>query len=670
MKVSRSLGLILTVGGVVVGVLVGHALFSPNSGDGKTGVASRADVKDATRWTCSMHPQIKRDQPGKCPICDMELIPMKDAGEEGDDDAGAVLRMSPRARKLAEIATSPVERKYVDVDIRLTGKIEHDQTLTDDVSAHFPGRIEKLYVEYVGMPIKRGDHMAEIFSPELSVLQDEFLLSLKELEAAEQSNSAQRLRDARKTLRSVKSKMNVWGLVPKQIDEIAKRGTVSERVTLYSPASGVVVAKNVKEGEYFKTGDVLFSVADLSHLWVMLEAYEIDVPWIHYGQDVVFEVAAWPGREFNGKIVYIAPEMERRSRIVPVRANVANPDGELRPGMFVRAVVKATVGEDGVVVGETFAGRWICPMHPEVVEDSPGQCGICGMDLVEAETLPSLKQVKTRKDVGPALVIPASAPLVTGERAVVYVDLGEGKYEGRTIKLGPRAGDDYVVIDGLTAGERVVTNGSFKIDGDLQIKAKPSMMGARKPPFHSTAEKANASQETVKTDSSSAVSNERVKTRVRTLVSDYFAIQDALASDDAAAAGEATNAMLETVRKDMRDDGLDAGAAERFQADLKNLETTLERLSETSSIESARERFEKLSTLIEGLVRRYGVDGEGAIFKARCPMAFDNAGADWLQSDENIRNPYFGSSMYRCGEIKERLHPPGKPRASNDDSKE
>ena len=201
--------------------------------------------------------------------------------------------------------------------------------------------------------------------------------------------------------------------------------------------------------------------------------------WIRYGQEVEFETEAYPGEVFTGTISFIDPVLDAKTRTVKLRVNVENPDGKLKPEMFVRAVVRAKVAQGGRVMDEAMAGKWICPMHPGVVKDEVGSCDICGMDLVTTESLGYVK-VDTPKEA--PLVIPASAPLITGKRAVVYVQLPEREtptYEGREVVLGPRAGDYYIVKSGLDEGEVVVTSGNFKIDSALQIRARPSMMSPK-----------------------------------------------------------------------------------------------------------------------------------------------------------------------------------------------
>jgi Cu(I)/Ag(I) efflux system membrane fusion protein len=261
-----------------------------------------------------------------------------------------------------------------------------------------------------------------------------------------------------------------------QIADVERNGNASDDITIFSPISGVVIHKNAVEGMYVETGTRVYTLADLTRLWVKLDAYESDLPWLRYGEQVEFSTQSLPGETFRGRISFIDPVLTADTRTVKVRVNVPNTDGRLKPGMFVRAVARPRVASDGSVVDSSLAGKWISPMHPEIVKDEPGQCDICGMDLVRAEEFGLLTDEAA---VEMPLVIPVTAPLLTGKRAVVYVRVpGQDRptFEGREVVLGPRAGDYYIVREGLREGERVVTNGAFKIDSALQIVAKPSMM--------------------------------------------------------------------------------------------------------------------------------------------------------------------------------------------------
>ena len=429
----------------------------------------------ASVWTCSMHPHIKLPKAGKCPICFMDLIPL----ESGDHNAGGLreLSVSENSARLMQLETVEVERRFVTASVRMVGKIEYDETRVSYITAWVPGRLDRLFVDYTGVPVKKGDHMVYLYSPELLSAQEELLQAIKSAKELENSDVSLVRETTEATVDAAREKLRLWGLTAKQIGDIETRGKANDHVTVYAPAGGIVVHKDAQEGMYVNTGTRIYTIADLSQVWVNLDAYESDLAWLRYGQHVEFTAEAYPGETFGGVISFIHPVLNQATRTVKVRVNVPNDDGRLKPGMFVRAVAEARVATGGRVMDTALAGKWISPMHPEVVKDEPGACDVCGMPLVRAESLGYVGQEPRVGDK--PLVIPASAPLLTGKRAVVYVavpDKEKPTYEGREIVLGPRAGDYYVVAHGLEEGERIVTKGSFKLDAELQIRAKPSMM--------------------------------------------------------------------------------------------------------------------------------------------------------------------------------------------------
>jgi len=431
----------------------------------------RTDVNGM--WTCSMHPQIQQPRPGKCPICAMDLIPV------GGGPAMVDLRqieISPAARQLMNIQVRPVERRYVTTQVRMVGKVEFDETRLRRIAARIPGRIDRLYVDYTGIEVRQGDHLVHLYSPELYSAQQELIQALR----------SQRQRDEQPTRRtlpgidlvdSAREKMRLLGVTDEQIREIEDQEQPTSHLTIYAPIGGVVIEKQKQEGDYIQTGDQIYTLADLSQVWVQLDAYESDLIWLRYGQEVSFTTEAYPAEKFTGRIAFISPVLDDRTRTVTIRVNVANPELKLKPNMFVRGIAEAEIASGGRVIDADLAGKWISPMHPEIVKDQPGDCDICGMPLVRAETLGYVSTEDLLTE--PPLVIPASAVLWTGTRAIVYVevpDTDQPTFEGREIVLGPRAGDFYLVRNGLAAGEHVVTQGNFKIDSALQIQARPSMM--------------------------------------------------------------------------------------------------------------------------------------------------------------------------------------------------
>lgn len=391
------------------------------------GLEAAADEQGNITWTCSMHPQIQLPEPGNCPICFMELIPL----QRRDDSAATSLReieISEDARRLAGIETEPVQRLDVDVQTRMVGKVDYDETRVRSITAWTGGRVDKMYVDYTGKVVRQGQPMVSIYSPELLTAQAELIEARKALDDLRDSKLPLIRNTAARTVEAAREKLRLLGLKKGQIDAMVREGKPSDHITLYAPQGGVVLTKEVNEGQYVKTGSAIYSIADLSVVWVILEAYESDLPWVEPGQQVAFQTEAYPGKTFKGTVVYIDPVVTEKTRTVRVRLEVPNADGSLKPGMLVRAV-----------------------RHKD------------GAAAREAE---------------PRLVIPATAPLITGKRAVVYVENPEipGRYEGREIVLGPRANEYYIVRSGLEEGERVVTRGNFKIDSAVQIIAKPSMM--------------------------------------------------------------------------------------------------------------------------------------------------------------------------------------------------
>lgn len=507
----------------VVGTCVGSSI---------TGVADSASAESQAAkevWTCSMHPEVRMpgpgkcpkcsmdlilaeapevkekpvknvkyacsmfclppmDKPGKCPVCGMDMVAVEDDGAGDDDASQRTLTLSLAARKLASIETTPVERKFVSIETRMVGKVEYDETRLGVITARMPGRLDRLYVDFTGVSVKKGDHLVYLYSPDLFAAQEELIQALKAVESSADSTYQRYHQTTADSLEAARSKLTLWGLTDEQVEEIETRGTASQHMTIYAPMGGVVIKKHAVEGKYVATGDPIYTIADLSRVWVKLDAYESDLGRLRYGQRVEFVSEAYPGETFHGTIAFIDPVLDTRTRTVKVRVNVTNKDGRLKPGMFVRAIVRAKIATGGRVVDAALAGKWISPMHPEIVKDGPGTCDVCGMALVPAESLGFLSA--DAPNAKAPLVIPISAPLRTGKRAVVYVadPQEEGKYEGREIVLGPRAGEYYLVLKGLAEGERVVTRGNFKIDSAMQIQSRTSMMnpkGTAAQPVHS-----------------------------------------------------------------------------------------------------------------------------------------------------------------------------------------
>jgi len=303
----------------------------------------------------------------------------------------------------------------------------------------------------------------------------------------------------------------------------------------------------------------------------------------------------------------------------------------LKPGMFVRGTVHARVAKGGKVMDPDLAGKWIAPMHPEIVRDEPGNCPICEMALVKAEDLGYVSP--SDEDARP-LVVPATAVLRTGKRAVVYVEKPDAErptYEGREIVLGPRTGDYYLVRQGLAEGERVVTNGNFNIDSALQIRAMPSMM----------------SMEGESPEEGGDFPTFRIA--LAPLYEMYLNAQSHLATDQLTGAQEAFKHLRHLV------DGVDmtlveGDAHDAWMSANRQLKNAAQQMQEATNLEAARRAFELSSKAVIALEKRFGHSGEKTFVEIFCPMAFDR-GAAWLQTSTDIRNPYYGEQMIDCGNI-------------------
>mgnify|MGYP001561872368 CR=1 FL=1 len=594
-------------------------------------------------WTCSMHPQIRQPKPGKCPICFMDLIPV---ASSGDDLGERQISFSQAAIKLMEIATAPVERKFVTAEIRMVGKIDYDEAQVKNITAWVPGRIDRLYVDFTGTTVSKGDHMVELYSPELISAQAELLQAVKAAGNVKTETSELVTRTTLATLDASREKLRLLGLTDEQISKIESSGKTVTHITIYSPIGGIVIHKDATVGTYVTTGMPVYTVADLSRLWVKLDAYESDLLWIRYGQKVEFTTEAYPGEVFEGTINFIDPVLNGQTRTVKLRVNVDNVDGKLKPEMFIRAMVRSQVAAGGRVMVPDMAGKWICPMHPSVVKTEPGTCDICGMNLVTTESLGYV--VDTPKEA--PLVIPASAPLITGTRAVVYVQVPDKEkptFEGRGIILGPRAGDYYLVKEGLTEGERVVTRGNFKIDASLQIQAKPSMMSAEPP--QAATEQPPGGQEPLR---EIAGVPGAFREQIWGFVEKYSLLHEALAADDKDGAVKAAQSAIQALSQ--VDMSLVSGKShEAWMGSVARMNKALGAIKEGVQIEAARQAFELLSNELIAAIRQFGIPENRVLYRLHCPMAFNNKGADWLQRDENTRNPYFGASMLKCGEVAE-----------------
>jgi Cu(I)/Ag(I) efflux system membrane fusion protein len=398
---------------LISGFFIGWLIFHPSN---KTELKHDhlTETLQETIWTCAMHPQIRMQQSGKCPICGMDLIPLSRSGADFlDPDA---VRMTPEAAQLANVLTSVVSKQTPVKEVRLYGKIQADERLLQNQVAHIPGRIESLTVNFTGESIVIGQTLGKIYSPELITAQQELLEAFKTKENQPDIYEA------------AKERLRQWKLTDKQITEIEVSGRIQNTVNIISTTDGIVISRRVNTGDYVSQGMVLFDIADLSKVWIMFDAYESDLQFLHEGEKISFTIQALPGNNYSGKIIFIDPVIDPVTRVAGVRVEANNGSGKLKPGMFVTGIVSSSV--------EGYKNN---------------------------------------------LVIPRSSVLWTGKRSVVYVKQpgsADPIFKMREIELGPVLGDSYIVKEGLMEGEEIVTQGTFSVDAAAQLEGKPSMMNS------------------------------------------------------------------------------------------------------------------------------------------------------------------------------------------------
>ncbi len=481
---------------------------------------------DILFWTCGMHPSIRQDGPGKCPICHMDLVPMRatDQQEASAEDVLARLVLTEQARALSQIETVPVTFRRLEHEINTTGRLTLDERRVAHVHTRIGGWIDEVFVEFTGVDVAPGDPLVSIYSEELVTAQLEYLLALRNLERLRESSFERARQGADALLEASRQRLLRWEITEEQIAELERTRQTNDHLILYyqpppdTPQGGVVTERRAVEGMRVNRGDRLYTVADLTTLWMMADIYEYEMAWVEVGQRVEITTSAYPGRVFEGEIAFIEPILDAVSRAVQVRVDVLNPDMELRPEMWVDARVRVPLDRSNEVLQRMRVDaqrRWAerraqseplevaatspttqpttqpttvpedlfaCPMHPEVTGSSPEEsCPICGMFL---EPVQASEPALAWEDApeGTVLAIPDLALVRTGQREIVYEEEEPGVYNGREVITGPTG---HVMIDGqrelyvpvlagLEPGMRVVTRGNFLLDSQTNLTGAAS----------------------------------------------------------------------------------------------------------------------------------------------------------------------------------------------------
>ncbi len=582
---------------LVAGMAMGWLFFGNSNTQAKSSEELVISTKNEV-YTCSMHPQIRSNEPGNCPLCGMTLIPVgNEAGEVGSENT---VFMSKTAMQLANIRTARVGIGKAQKQLRLTGKVEVDERKTKTQSSHLSGRIEDLFVSFTGEQITKGQLLANIYSPELVTAQQEFLEALKVI------NESPELYEA------ARQKLLNWKLSPSEIDKLEGSKQVREVFPIYADINGFVLEQLVQLGDYISKGEGLYKVADLSNVWIMFDVFEKDLPWVKLGNKIEFTTTALPGKKFTGKISYIDPVLHPKTRASKARIEYVNQSGMLKPEQFVT----------GVILGNSAKDR-------------------------HEIAIPNTAVMWTGK---------RSVVYVQSD------EQKEGHFEMREVTIGPSLGDSVIIEAGLQEDEIIAINGAFNIDAAAQLEGKPSMMspqGGAVMTGHNHGKKnekpkVNEDHSNHKTNSNEKAIPVSFRKQQGSLLVAYLGVKDGLVKDDM----DKAKASLEDMQKSLAqiDMALVKGDEHKmWMTQQSTLTQQLDKIKMAENIEELRTYFANLSSSLLELVKYYKpLHSEfDTLYEQHCPMAIGGKGASWLSKEQDVRNPYFGNSMLGCGSSTE-----------------
>jgi Cu(I)/Ag(I) efflux system membrane fusion protein len=595
--------------------------FSGGNGE----AVEEAGGGEEKRYICPMMCTPPSTEPGRCPVCAMELVEATGGG--GGD--GISVTIEPSARRLVGIQTAMSKMGEVNRTIRTIGSIDFDESQLSTISAYIDGRLEKMYANYAGVKVNEGDDLALIYSPQLYTAQTEFITSMNS------DGKIGRFQIAGGDLNKMaRENLAELGMTQSQIDQLGKSGKPMSRIRIKSPQSGTVIEKSAVEGDYVKTGHKLYRVADLSSVWLMLDLFPDDASAVRFGQQVEAEIQSMPGEVFTGRVAFIDPTVNPKTRTVRVRVEIMNFDGKLRPGDYATARVTVPAIPMDQVYDPALANKFISPMHPQVIRDEPGKCPLCDMDLVPTSQLGFASQPLPMQQV---VTVPRDAVLLAGENSVIYVETEPGRFEIRRVTVGPMNRKEAVIVEGLSAGETVATGGNFLIDSQMQLAGNPSLMDPTKAPSYSPGplELPQTNPVMLATDAG--------KQFDRTYDA-YFEIQCAMAADQTP-----PPVALNTLIEGLRELEMSAEVPDEAQRRFATARRAASRMD--GSLETAREAYRGVShAMLKAATVARGPKTAVKLTHYYCPMV-PGGGGDWMQPGGELQNPYWGSEMLTCGEV-------------------
>ncbi|NOY52408.1 MAG: efflux RND transporter periplasmic adaptor subunit [Deltaproteobacteria bacterium] len=548
---------------------------------GKSSANGGRKARKVKYWQAPMDPTYIRDKPGKSPM-GMDLIPVYE-GEEDKSEPGTI-RIDPVTVQDIGVRTAPVERRALSRTIRTVGRVGYDERRVEHIHTKMEGWVEKLYVDFLGQDVDKGTALLSIYSPELVSTQQEYLLALKYKKSLGASPFSTVSEGADTLLSSTRKRLELFDITSRQIDQIEKSNEIRKDLVLHSPTRGVVIDKKVQEGMYVKPGMNLYTIADISDVWVYADIYEYELPWLRLGQDVKMTLSYLPGRAYRGKISYIYPFLDKKTRTVKVRMEFRNPDWKLKPDMYANVSIRSRVSKS-------------------------------------------------------TLVIPEEAILRSGEKNIVILSRGEGKFLPRDVKLGAEGEGYYQILSGLTEGERVVTSAQFLIDSESNLKeAINKMLEAKKVPAKKTAMKEMKNMKGMKT---APPLPETIRTSMERILEDYLVIQRKLKSDTLEGIKPSVVEMATLAEK------IKVADKDRSLAGTTRALTVSAPELLSGNIKTVRKGFKTISQALADYVKDRDPKGARALGLSifYCPMVKE----PWLQKGTTAENPYLGKKMLNCG---------------------
>lgn len=551
MKTDRKT-IIIVLSTLIIGLLLGWLIFGStgSSNDGEN-LSQHSHVDEETIWTCSMHPQIRQNEPGACPICGMDLIPLEDEQNDGIDPNS--ISMSATAMQLANVQTAVVGAINHVKEVRLNGKIQEDERLLFSQSSHVPGRIENLKVNFTGDYVQKGQVIASVYSPDLVTAQEELFQAQKMLDTQPQLFNA------------AKEKLKTWKLTDSQIEQMVQSGVATATFDIRSDVSGSVIQKMVSVGDYVQRGQSIYEIADLSRVWVLFDVYESDMGWVNKGDKVEYTVASLPGETFTGTISFLDPMINPTTRVAKARVATTNNGLKLKPEMFVSGVLQAELKNttDAVVVPKS-AVMWT------------GQR--------------SVVYVKSVSDQGV-------------------------NFQLREVTLGPSLGDSFVIDEGLALGEEIAVHGTFSIDAAAQLAGKPSMMSPDAAPSTSTHSHGEmATFEEISDIERISDINPVFKTQLTKVYNAYLKMNDAFVKSNAKSVANEAKKVIKAIESvDMA--LLEHDPHMKWMDQLEILNRTINAISKSNDIEEQRHEYIQFNLAFYESVKIFGLENTSAYFQ-------------------------------------------------------